>query len=118
MIAIGRQIAAARALLGWTQADLARAAGLHRNAVAYWEAAAAIPTGQGAVPAGVRWMREAMERAGVEFSIRPSPGVRLCTAPNSVGPESGPSSRERQRIERAASRLRYEARRRHGAVAA
>ncbi|MEM1380878.1 MAG: helix-turn-helix transcriptional regulator [Pseudomonadota bacterium] len=33
----GRELQAARALLGWTQAELARAAGLHTKSVSYWE---------------------------------------------------------------------------------
>jgi transcriptional regulator with XRE-family HTH domain len=34
---MGKQIRAGRALLGWTRSELARAAGLHSNSVAYWE---------------------------------------------------------------------------------
>jgi transcriptional regulator with XRE-family HTH domain len=40
---MGAQIRAARALLGWRRADLATAAGLHRNAVAYWERRTRLP---------------------------------------------------------------------------
>ena len=45
MIITASQIRAARALLGWTQADLARASRLHTNAIAYWERRAHIPCG-------------------------------------------------------------------------
>lgn len=38
----GSQIRAARALLGWSQRDLAEAAGLHRSSVGYREAGARI----------------------------------------------------------------------------
>jgi transcriptional regulator with XRE-family HTH domain len=38
MIVSGAQIRAARGFLGWSQADLAKAAGLHINAVRYYEA--------------------------------------------------------------------------------
>lgn len=34
---IGRELKAARALLGWSQTQLAEAAGLHPKSVAYWE---------------------------------------------------------------------------------
>src|SRR5262245_53794463 len=37
MIGSGAQIRAARGFLGWTQRDLAKAAGLTVNAVRYWE---------------------------------------------------------------------------------
>ena len=37
MLPKGAQIRAARALLGWSQRDLARAAAAHVNAVRYWE---------------------------------------------------------------------------------
>ena len=37
MFASGAQIRAARALLGWSQRDLARAAAVHVNAVRHWE---------------------------------------------------------------------------------
>ena len=45
MICAGPQIAAARTLLQWSQTKLAKAAGLSRNTVAYWEAAKTIPFG-------------------------------------------------------------------------
>ena len=43
-IVTGCQIRAARSLLDWSRAKLARAAGLHPNAVAYWEQTPVIPT--------------------------------------------------------------------------
>ena len=42
MISMGRQIKAARALLGWTREDLAQACEIHPNTVSYWEARARI----------------------------------------------------------------------------
>ena len=39
----GRQIVAARALVGWSQSELAVAAGLHRNSVLYWEQRDVVP---------------------------------------------------------------------------
>lgn len=55
-------IRAARAGLGWTQAQLAAEAGLHRNAIAYWERG----TGKnlGAATAAVS-IRQAFARHGV-----------------------------------------------------
>ena len=42
MIASGSQIRAARAGLGWSQAELAGRAGIHAKAVAYWERMGAV----------------------------------------------------------------------------
>ena len=77
MIAAGAQISAARALLGWTRSDLAKAAGLHKNSVAYWEKHDAISTGRYRAPIACRRMMEALNRAGVETFVDPSPGVRF-----------------------------------------
>ena len=68
MIVSGRQIRTVRARLGWSQTDLGRAAGLHRNAVGYWERHETIPSGGYREPVGVVRMREAFERAGIRFS--------------------------------------------------
>ena len=43
-IGMGYQIRAARSLLNWSRTKLAGAAGLHPNAVAYWEQTPAVPT--------------------------------------------------------------------------
>ena len=75
MIATGAQIRAGRALLRWRQSDLAKAAGLHPKAVAYWEAKTAI-RGRGE-EVGVGRIRAAFEAAGVSTFINPSPGVRI-----------------------------------------
>lgn len=56
------QVGAARALLGWSQADLARAAGLARSTITAFEAASRPPFDS------VRnAIRSALERAGVAF---------------------------------------------------
>ena len=65
LIVTGCQIRAARALLGWTRSDLAHAAGLHANSIAYWEEMDVI-SGRRPPHACTR-MREALHRAGVEF---------------------------------------------------
>jgi transcriptional regulator with XRE-family HTH domain len=77
-IARGGQIKAARALIGWSRHDLAIAAGLHVNAVAWWETKDVIPIGTYAEPVACRRIREALRMAGVVFLINPSPGVRIC----------------------------------------
>lgn len=66
MIVSGDQLRAARAKLGWSQTDLGRVAGLHRNAVGYWERHESIRC-QNSNGAVVR-MREAFERAGIRFT--------------------------------------------------
>ena len=78
MISTGRQIAAARALLGWSQGALAKAAGLHHNSIAYWEARADIPCSSPyRTPVACRRMSAAFLEAGVETFQTPSAGVRL-----------------------------------------
>jgi len=77
MITTGRQIAAARALLGWSQDELADAAAMHVNSVAYWERHAIIATEYYKVPVACRRIRKALFTAGVETFVDPSPGVRM-----------------------------------------
>jgi len=69
LIAVGAQIRAARALLDWTRAQLAQALGLHKNAVAYWERHADIPTDRSRVPVAVRQIEEALQREGVRLFV-------------------------------------------------
>lgn len=78
MLLTGRQITAARALLGWTQQKLADAAGLHPNAVGYWEGKAIIPTGSLRVPVACARIEKALLNGGVIAFGRPAPGVRIC----------------------------------------
>jgi len=83
-IVCGSQIRAARALLGLTRAQLARAAGLHPNSVKYWESFHQIPTprdiGSGLTvgePFAVNRIRKTLAHHGVETFSSPSPGVRF-----------------------------------------
>jgi hypothetical protein len=82
MIVSGAQIRAARGLLGWTQARLARASGLHPNAIAYWEGHKDIPTGIWREPVACRRIRAALLEVGVEFLQLPVVGVRLAARHN------------------------------------
>ena len=92
-IVLGAQIRAARTLLGWSQDELASAAGLHPNAVAYWELTVAIPFGRHE-PHACRKITEALRCAGVEFVGHAKPGVRLVQNANFV---MKPPSRRRAR---------------------
>jgi transcriptional regulator with XRE-family HTH domain len=66
------QVRMARAALNWSLADLAKAAGVHRNTVSNFE------TGKyEGDPKSLEKMRKALEKAGVEFTNGDSPGVRL-----------------------------------------
>jgi transcriptional regulator with XRE-family HTH domain len=81
MIATGRQIAAARALLGWSQERLATESRLHPNSVAYWEHRDEIETGQWRTPVACERIRAALLNAGVETFLKPSAGVRIVAKP-------------------------------------
>lgn len=83
----GAQIKGGRALLGWRRADLAEAAGLHVNSIAYWEGQQRMPRSE---PFACRKMRAALLLAGVVTVSTPAPGVCLL----SLGrrPVSQPSS--------------------------
>lgn len=77
----GPQIRAGRALLGWRRTDLAKAANLHPNAVAYWERRERLPRRE---EVGCRRIREALAQAGVVAVTVPAPGV--CLLPRSARP--------------------------------
>jgi transcriptional regulator with XRE-family HTH domain len=67
------QFRAARGLLGWSQTDLAKAAGLSLPTVKRFETGARARVSAGAIAA----MCQAVEAAGVEFTNGTRPGVRL-----------------------------------------
>jgi transcriptional regulator with XRE-family HTH domain len=69
-----RQIKAARALLGWSQADLAEASGVSHPSVKRLEAEGGELGGR--ADTGEK-LRTALERAGVEFTNGAEPGVKL-----------------------------------------
>ena len=92
-IVMGCQIRAARSLLGWSQDELANAAGLHPNAIAYWEQTVAIPFGRHE-PHACRKIAHALRCADVKFIGHAKPGVRLVENTNFV---MKPPSRARAR---------------------
>lgn len=75
------QIRAARGLLGWSQIELAAAAGLGTSTVKRMEASATLVQGN----AGNIWrLQEVLVAAGVEFlapAADAGPGVRLLSTP-------------------------------------
>jgi transcriptional regulator with XRE-family HTH domain len=72
VIASGAQMRAARGFLGWSQQDLAEAAGLHVNTIRYYEAQhgqqldLVTATGHGA-----NRITDALRRAGLELTFDP-----------------------------------------------
>lgn len=68
----GKQILAARALLGMSQADLAVAAGVSADTLVSWEREQREPRRE-----TVRLVCEALERRGIEFLNHGEPGVRV-----------------------------------------
>ena len=67
-----KQVRAARALLGWSQADLATEAGLGITTIADCE----LERRQSSFKT-MGAIREALERSGVQFTFGKRPGVRL-----------------------------------------
>jgi len=63
---------AARALLGWSQEDLEKAARVAKKTIADFEREARLP-----LPRTLAAMKDAQEAAGVEFTNGNAPGVRL-----------------------------------------
>lgn len=76
MIGSGAQIRAARGFLGWSQQDLAQAAGLSVNAIRYWEKEHGRPIARvtNNNSEGLLAIRHVFARAGLMLSYDP-PGV-------------------------------------------
>jgi transcriptional regulator with XRE-family HTH domain len=66
------QVRMARAALNWSLADLAEAAGVHRNTISNFETEKFAGD-----PEKLTAIRAALESAGVEFTNGDAPGVRL-----------------------------------------
>jgi hypothetical protein len=73
-IVAGAQIRAARAMLNMRRRDLALSAGLHPNAVKYWEARR-VPVGER--PYAIACIAHVLRQHGVEAFSDPTPGVRF-----------------------------------------
>lgn len=69
---LGKQVTAARDLLGITQAELAELAGLSTDTVFKFEAGKAQP-----YPRSIEKIRAELERRGIEFTNGDGIGVRL-----------------------------------------
>ena len=65
-------VRAARALLKWTQEELASRAGVAIATVSFWETERVRPTEETKIQ-----VRRAFEEAGIEFANGGNPGVRL-----------------------------------------
>jgi DNA-binding transcriptional regulator YiaG len=79
MISTGKQIKAARGMLGLTRRQLAVAAGVHENSIRYWETRA-VPSGHR--PYAIERIEQALAMLGVIAFADPYPGVRLSMVDN------------------------------------
>jgi predicted transcriptional regulator len=70
----GRQLKAARALVGWEQTDLAKKAGVAISTVRRMES---FQGEIGARTSTLSLVKRALERAGIEFLDDGKPGVRM-----------------------------------------
>ena len=73
---LGRQVAAARSLLGWSQDQLAAAADVGKQAIARWELGQTTPH-----DSTIERIVAAVESRGVEFTNGDQPGVRFKKRP-------------------------------------
>ena len=69
-----RQVKAARALLGWSQHDLARKSGISEPTIARLEAVDGHVGGRERTAAKIK---QTLEAAGIEFTNGNSPGVKI-----------------------------------------
>lgn len=93
MITSGAQVRAARGFLGWSQADLAKAAGLHVNVIRLWEAKhGEIIRADAAYGYSSERITRALHKAGLELWHDP-PGVRV--NPDVYRPDATPPIYER-----------------------
>ena len=93
MISSGAQIRAARGFLGWSQLDLAKAAGLTVNTVRYWEAQHGVPLDYvSATGYGCERITQALRNAGLMLRYDP-PGVEV--NPDLYNPRKRPPIYER-----------------------
>ena len=69
-----RQVKAARALLGWSQQDLARVSGISEPTIARLESKDGALGGRSGTTDKIR---AALEKNGIEFTNGTAPGVRI-----------------------------------------
>jgi len=72
----GRQLAAARSLLGWSQEQLATAADVTGQTISNWESEQNMPR-----PGTIARVRAVIEDRGIEFLNGGAPGVRFKPKP-------------------------------------
>ena len=72
----GRQLAAARSLLNWSQGQLALAADVDKQTIQNWESGRHLPREE-----TINRVRKAIEDRGVEFLNGGQPGVRMKANP-------------------------------------
>lgn len=82
---LGRQLVAARGLLGWTQRQLATAADAHLDTIVTWEHGEHQPRESTA-----KRVVAAIDARGVEFTNGGQPGVRYKAQPG-IGAENNPA---------------------------
>ena len=76
MVSTGRQIKAGRGALDWSRAELADRAGVHPQAVSYWERRERIHERQNRPDGALEKMTEALKAGGIELTSKP-PSVVL-----------------------------------------
>ena len=79
----GRQLAAARSLLNWSQGQLALAADVDKQTIQNWETERHIPREE-----TINRVRRAIEERGVEFTNGGAPGVRFKPKPEAAESDS------------------------------
>ena len=89
MLTTGFQLAAARALIGLEQVELAKRVGLSTNTIRNMEASRSKPIAGRSL--NVSAVQRALEAAGVEFLNHGQPGVRLKAAQD-FSPLAGPAT--------------------------
>lgn len=80
---LGKQVVAARGLLGWTQGQLANAADVAIDTIVSWERGEHQPR-----EATVRRVVDVIDARGVEFTNGGQPGVRYKARPGAAEHES------------------------------
>lgn len=104
-LSTGRQIKAARALLGWSPRKLADYSGLHRNAVQYWERAPVIPPPlpsgrRNTISPGCERLSIALQNQGIRLPMITAQGLNCASVRTDRAPEERcPTNPDIQRTE-------------------